>query len=104
MKFSARAYSPKTRRIPTTRLVARVDRTGACRVAQGGVRLLKSRRAKRGMTRARTRGDAAQIVKKSAMPAFFDYDDDYDPILNRKMKCEDPDLGAPKDHRVNALD
>ena len=48
--------------------------------------------------------DAAQIVKKSAMPAFFDYDDDYDPILNRKMKCEDPDLEIPKDHRVNALD
>ena len=38
------------------------------------------------------------------MPAFFDYDDDYDPILNRKMKCEDPDLEIPKDHRVNALD
>ena len=48
--------------------------------------------------------DASQIVKKSAMPAFFDYDEDYDPILNRKMKCEDPDLEIPKDHRVNALD
>ena len=48
--------------------------------------------------------DAAQIVKKSAMPAFFDYDEDYDPVLNRKGKCEDPDLEIPKDHRVNALD
>ena len=48
--------------------------------------------------------DASQIVKKSAMPAFFDYDEDYDPILNRKMKCEDPDLEIPKDHRINALD
>ena len=32
------------------------------------------------------------------------YDEDYDPILNRKMKCEDPDLEIPKDHRINALD
>lgn len=48
--------------------------------------------------------DAAQIVKKSALPAFFDYDEDYEPILNRKGKCEDPDLEIPRDHRVNALD
>ena len=40
----------------------------------------------------------------SAMPAHFDYDEDYDPIKNRKGKCEDPDDEIPKDHRVNKLD
>jgi|TARA_B110000967_G_scaffold53176_1_gene54488 hypothetical protein len=48
--------------------------------------------------------DAAAFVKKTAMPPFFDYDEDYDPLLNRLGKCEDPDLEVPKDHRVNALD
>ena len=48
--------------------------------------------------------DAAAIVRDSAMPAPFDYDDDYDPIKNRKMKCEDPDEENPKDHRVNKND
>ena len=48
--------------------------------------------------------DAAAIVRTSAMPAHFDYDEDYDPIKNRKGKCEDPDDEIPKDHRVNKLD
>ena len=38
------------------------------------------------------------------MPPPFEYDDDYDPIKNRKGKCEDPEEENPKDHRVNKND
>ena len=48
--------------------------------------------------------DAAAIVLDSAMPPPFEYDDDYDPIKNRKGKCEDPEEENPKDHRVNKND
>ena len=48
--------------------------------------------------------DAAAIVLDSAMPPPFEYDDEYDPIKNRKGKCEDPEEENPKDHRVNKND